>query len=367
MIDGVGVALKLALQVSVDRQTSRNVFDKVGHLPVLLVLPGRSRAPMAVEAFLNHAHLFVHSLLGIFLHARVEGGVNLQTIGIEVYVHLFLVEEIAQVLGQLLSEVQRLAVVNVLYTKTQLNGHGAERVVFSLRKMSVGAQVVEHHVAALQAALRVQLGVVGRCSLQQSHQNGAFLRLELGRRRIEVSLGRRFDAERIAAEINRVDIHRQNILLVVETFQADGQDPFLRLHDHHLHSRNLAQKARGVLGAHAENVFHQLLGNGRSASCVALHHVFGSGKQTLDVNAVVLIKAFVLRVDERLVEDGSHVLILYGRTVLVEVFPNQGAVAAVDFRRFAVLGVHNRMERRRFSKKPKQVEIDGRHVGNEQQ
>ena len=161
MIDGVGVALKLAFQVSVDRQTSCNVFDKVGHLPVLLVLPGRSRAPMAVEAFLNHAHLFVHSLLGIFLHARVEGGVNLQTIGIEVYVHLFLVEEIAQVLGQLLSEVQRLAVVNVLYTKTQLNGHGAERVVFSLRKMSVGAQVVEHHVAALQAALRVQLGVVG--------------------------------------------------------------------------------------------------------------------------------------------------------------------------------------------------------------
>ncbi len=45
---------------------------------------GAMDAPVVVEVLLYLLHLLVSSLLGVFLHTRVDGGVYLQTDGVEV-------------------------------------------------------------------------------------------------------------------------------------------------------------------------------------------------------------------------------------------------------------------------------------------
>ena len=49
---------------------------------VVVVEPAVAVAPVVLEVLLHHLHLFLHRLLGIFLHARVERGVDFQSVGI---------------------------------------------------------------------------------------------------------------------------------------------------------------------------------------------------------------------------------------------------------------------------------------------
>ena len=82
--DGVAVALELRVEVLAVGRASGNVFGKPGYLLVTGVLPGIGAPPVLIEPLLHDLHLLPHGFLGIGLHARVDGGVDAQSVGIEV-------------------------------------------------------------------------------------------------------------------------------------------------------------------------------------------------------------------------------------------------------------------------------------------
>ena len=96
-------------------------------------------APVIVEVLLYLLHLFASSILGIFLHTGVDGGVNLQTTGIEVVT--FLLAPVFQIVGNSLTEVFRLSVVVLLYLEVELDRHLLQLVVTIL-----GEVAVCHHI-----------------------------------------------------------------------------------------------------------------------------------------------------------------------------------------------------------------------------
>ena len=76
--------------------------------------------------------------------------------------------------------------------------------------------VVQHGVTAFETVFGVQTRVVGAGGFEQSHEYGTFLHGELAGRFGEVGRCRRLDAVGVAAEVHRVGVHLQNLLLVVE-------------------------------------------------------------------------------------------------------------------------------------------------------
>ena len=74
---------------------------------------------MGIEGLLHLFHLFHSSLFGIFLHTGVEGGLDTQTIGIEVVTAL--PAPVFQIIRNSLTEVVGLAVVSCLYTIIELD------------------------------------------------------------------------------------------------------------------------------------------------------------------------------------------------------------------------------------------------------
>ena len=61
-----------------------DIIDEVGNLPIMLVAPRILTMPMLIETVLQHPHLLHRRLFGIALHARVDRGVYLQPVNIEV-------------------------------------------------------------------------------------------------------------------------------------------------------------------------------------------------------------------------------------------------------------------------------------------
>ena len=170
---------------------------------------------MALERLLHHLHLLADGLLGILLHARVEGGINLEAIAFQVQYQAIGLGNVLDLAGHGFAEVGRNAVIVALDGILQVDGQRRYRVILLLRQVAAVDHVLEHHVAARQAVLGVNARVVGAGGLEQSHEHGALLKLELPRRCPEVGVGSRLDAD----------------------------DPFLALHDEHLHAGNIAQQS----------------------------------------------------------------------------------------------------------------------------
>ena len=102
------------------------------------------------------------------------------------------------------------------------------------------------------------------------------------------------------------------------------------LHNHYLQPRNLAEQSGRILGAHAIHIFHQLLSDGACAASVAMKHILECCSKAFEVDAVMLIEAFVFGVDECCDEIFADFVVFYRRAVLVEVFAEEFAIAAVE-------------------------------------
>ena len=112
VVDGVFVAVVFLREVFVDGLSLGDVLDEVLDLHVSLVLPGVRAAPVLVEGLLHLLHLLEGGLFGIFLHARVDGGVDLQSFGIEgVTIVEVVLAPVLQIVGHSLAEVVGVAVV----------------------------------------------------------------------------------------------------------------------------------------------------------------------------------------------------------------------------------------------------------------
>ena len=112
VVDGVFVAVEFLREVFVDGLSLGDVLDEVFDFLMALVLPRIGGAPVLIEGLLHLFHLLDGSLFGIFLHARVDGGVDFQTFGIEgvAVVEVFLAP-VFQIVGHSLTEVVGIAIV----------------------------------------------------------------------------------------------------------------------------------------------------------------------------------------------------------------------------------------------------------------
>ena len=89
------------------------------------------------------------------------------------------------------------------------------------------------------------------------------------------------------------------------------------------------------------------------------YSIFHGGKQADRIDAEMLVKAFVLSVNEFFEEDGIYFFIFHRRSVFIKEFTNQLAVGTVDFWSLAGLWIHDTREvTRRFSEEPEEIHVD---------
>ena len=319
---------------------------------------------MVVEVALHLLHLLYGSLLGVLLHTRVDGGVYLQTGGVEIVV--VVAAPCAQLVCNSLAEVERRAVVVALNAVVELDVYLGDRVVVGACHVAVAHHVAEHDVAAAQRVLGVGERVVVGGGFQHTHEHSRLLDGEILWRAVEVGLRCGLDAEGVATEVDGVGVHGENLVLVVRHLELGGYDPLLRLDDEHAHARNHAEQTGRVVGAHAEHVLGKLLRDGRGAACVVMHHsVLHCAHKTSVVDAVMTVEALVLGSDESLPEGGVHVLELHWCAVLVEVFADEHTVVAVYLRCLTGYGILDGDEARRLAEEPQEVDVDSSEVEEE--
>ena len=378
-LDGHEAAVEIAQHLADGVQIVRmipagDVLHEAGNLAPRAVGPGRCAAPVVVELLLHDGHLSGHGVLRMLLDAGVDGGVNLKTVHVEIQavgavavLHQTFHAEHVDVFAEVLAEVGRDAVGGVLLRMlpAQHYGQRLERIELRLGggasaegHPSVLIEVVQDDVATREGVLGMQPGVVGRSGFEQTHQHGGLLVGEAVGRRAEIAARRRLDAEGVGAEVHRVEIHREDVLLGVEELQLLGHNPLLHLHHQQLHAGDVAAEAGGVAGAHAEEVLGQLLRDGGGAAGVALHHVLAGGEEPLEVHSVMVVEALVFGGDEGADEQGRDLPVGHGRAVFVVVAAHEHAVGAVDLTGFGDDGVLDVGEARTAAEEPEEIHVD---------
>ena len=236
------------------------VSRDVGEWRILLAFP------MLVEHRLQFlTHKLFDGFLGIMLHPRINGGVDAQTIAIDV-VRLTVgtggvFGPFVQLASQELTEIGGLACVVVLDAEMRhIDGNQRDGITFSLGDKAIFGHLFQHEVTAAQRTLRVaHRAETGGCIDHTSHQ-GTLLNGHLLGFLVEEGARRRTDAVSIVTESHSVEIHRNDFLFRIVVLQLGGRNPFLELAQHEL---GLAQ----VL-ATRKQVFGQLLRNGGAATFV---------------------------------------------------------------------------------------------------
>ena len=185
---------------------------------------------------------------------------------------------------------------------------------------------------------------------------------------VKVGLAGRLDAEGVGAEVYCIGILRQDLVFGEEEFELVGRDPLFAFQDEHLQSRDVAQQTSGVFASCAEEVLGQLLRDGGGAACIVMQGiVFQCSRKGLIVDAVMTVESLVFRVDEGFPEDGVHLFVGHGRTVLTEEFAYQLSVGTVDHRGFGRTFVLDGRHGGRLSEEPEEVYIHSQQIEEEEE
>ena len=202
----------------------------------------------------------------------------------------------------------------------------------------------EHQVASRHGLVRMEHGVVRRGRSDQARQKRALGERELVRRDREVRLGGGLDPVRALAEVDRVQVHREDLVLRVALLELEGEHRVL----------DLPRERPLVAG---DRVLHELLGDGRaSLDDPALLGVLDGGPDDrLHVHAGVLIEALVFDRDDGVAHRNRDVADRHDRAVLVGVqVGDVPALAVVDAR-----GLRERGDRRLRVRDPRERDRAG--------
>ena len=123
----VGVVGETLLKFFVAWLSFGNAFNETCYFLMPFVLPRISLSPVVVEITLHYLHLFYCRLFGVFLHACINGSINLKSTGIEVESVFF--APVVKIVGYCLAEILRLTVIAAFDAVVQLYGHILQRVV----------------------------------------------------------------------------------------------------------------------------------------------------------------------------------------------------------------------------------------------
>ena len=105
---------------------------------------------------------------------------------------------------------------------------------------------VKDDVTTLQGVLWVNQRIIIGGGLEHTNQDGCVLGRQILRFAVKIGLTSRFDTKGVRTEIDGIGILCQNLVFGEEEFQFIGCDPFLTLHNEHLHPWDIAQQTRRV-------------------------------------------------------------------------------------------------------------------------
>ena len=147
--------------------------------------------------------------------------------------------------------------------------------------------LIQHNLPALFAQFWPTQRVEVRRILQHTNQHGCLMQFKIFGGFAEIGIGGGFDAVGIVDKFSLIEVHREDFLLSVFSFQTHGNDPFFEfLHD----PRQARTRFFG------KQQFGQLLGNGTCSTGAAIleHHGFDHHPpQCLEIYPHVFIKTFV--------------------------------------------------------------------------
>ena len=315
------------------------------------------------ETLLLCLHVLAHRFLGVPLHTGVDGGVDLQTILIDVvlgairflvllaesvkrivvplvriyFVLLFVPLRIIALFGlfggkhttQIFAEIGCASLFMIHRAVVQLKRQGREGVSCCLVYVAVFLHLAQDRVSTTGSAFRMTHGVIERRVLTHADQHRRFLYLEVGRRGGEIDLRSRLDTHGIVQKIKLVEVHQQNLVLGIEPFEFGSDDPFYWF----LHST-----LEDVIRTRRPQLLRQLLGEGRTTTGTSeFEH---SAEHRFEIHARMTIETRVLGSYQRMDDIRREIRILHTYSVLVPVIASQGLhVGRDDLRGIGVLRV----------------------------
>ena len=177
----------------------------------------------------------------------------------------------------------------------------------------------QNDVTPLGRIQRVAIRVVARDRRQHADELGALNRVQFGCARRVKRLSSRLDAVRVVAELNRVEVHLDDLTLGVVALDLDARQPLPHL------------TCDGLLEADiAVQVARQLLCQRRSALGFKAgnvefgHHGLADRRERAkQVDAPMLVKAVIFGRDERRRDIGRYTVVRRPRAVLEHVVARQ--------------------------------------------
>ena len=288
--------------------------------------------------------MLIDGFLGIFLHARVDGGIDAQAVGIDVIalavaflvfvapaeegvVHPchrvdFILAVVPRgivlhlglhghhVLPDELAEIHGHAVLVGAAVEVEHQGLHAGRVVVGPRDVAGVVHLPQHHVSALLATLFVAHGIIVRGVLTHAYEGGTFGKVQVLRLLAEISVGGRLDAHGVVQEVEVVQIHGDDFLLGEVALQLDGNYPL---------DGFLQEALHGALGLFREQLLGQLLGDGTAAAGTRLTHqaaLHDGTPQGLEVYARMFVETFVLCGHQGTHQVGRQLVVVHDDAVL---------------------------------------------------
>ena len=203
--------------------------------------------------------MLIDCLFGILLHARIDGGVDLQTVGVEVIrltvLAMVLVAPTIERVGlpgdgvddililvprgivvdsralrhhvaaQELAEVRGGAVFMVGAMEVEDERFVARLLALSLREIACLLHLREHDVATVATALGIANGVEQRRVFAKTDERRRLLNVQFARLLIKIGVGSRLDTHGVMQEVEVVQIEGDNLLLRVVALQLHGNHP----------------------------------------------------------------------------------------------------------------------------------------------
>ena len=196
---------------------------------------------------------------------------------------VFLLEK----LPHLLDEIRRRVVVPPLNVKSERRGPGL--LVARLVDLAVIEHRQQHLIAALQGAIGMENGRIGRGGLGQPRQQRGLRQRELAQVLAKIEFRRRFKTESAVTQTHLVRVHGENLRLREAALDLNRQQNLLELSPEALFGRQeehpaelLGQGACSLRLAPLEQVRGSRPENADDVAGVAADHVAGRGRRAAD-------------------------------------------------------------------------------------
>ena len=180
------------------------------------------------------------------------------------------------------------------------DGQRSDRVVLAAGQRPGLLHARKHQVAASQRIFGVTHGRITCRCVHHPHKHGSLLHVEVLRLLVEKGVRRRLDAVGVRSVFDRIEVHRGDLLLRIIVLELEGRDPLLELRGNEFGHAGHAAAVAGRIAR--EEVFSQLLRDGRSAALRGILHEHGLHRHTGqrgDVDARMAAEPDILRRDER--------------------------------------------------------------------